>query len=1010
MSVRPVAGLLIVGFLALLPLPAGAATARPVELPFPDLMLTVVPLPLGVTRPVFEPPGPPAAPAPTVDLGAGPLPRFQTAAVKPLPAVRDPGGTSCTFSFGQPSRLLDCGVHRFLGGDPRGAREALETSLGKEPSAGGYVWLGEVAFREGRYDEAERRYRSALPLGVPAELAPHVALGLGWLALRRGDVAEAQRALAPALAATSPQPVALVARFLDGVIRLYAGRPDQAVALWDTVAATGPPPAIAEELAFWRGVGLVGVGQLDAAMQSLDGFLATVPASHPLRVDGIAQAGWTALARRVPDEAVRRFLWAQSSSPRAELIPQLRTGLVRAYLALGDSARARDAARLLKADSARDPRLPDVFLLLADDALRRNAGRDAVNIYKELLSLRLEPERAEYVTYRLGETVERLGSLADAERYYRVLRETGKIEAIAQRAANRLGLLLLRGQKPLEARVEGEALLRAGVLPELREGVLLLTAEAAARAGDANRAAALFRLALRDYSTSAQAGRMRLLLGWALLADGETQSALREWREAALATEVEVAVLAQLAIADVGLRQGQEADSLAALRGLATLAPAHPFSDTFALDRGILLVRAREYAAAVQELEPLVPRITDGTQQPVLRRALGIARYRLGQFDAAERQFNWAASLAPAEPSNWLGFGLAALAQNHLNEAEKALTTARLAAAPEVAVPSAYALILSAERRRDEQGLRERATAFVNRYPANPYSELLLYRLVLLAADRRELDRLDSGVRRLLRDAPKSEYVQDALILLAQAAARSRPALARQAYGELLVRVQNEEIRREAWLGLAEAAMALSDTAETQRALEGFLKEAPADDPQAPRALALLVQTHEARGQRDRVLAAAETFVTRFPAHPLAPNMQLTRGHLLLINKQWSTAQRALEAARDAGDAPVAASALFYLGELYRDRTEYEAAIASYLGATYVYPDTVPWAARGLQGAVQSYLARQMPREASILLRKLLSRPGLEPELATWARDRLTRLGPITGEDPSQVLRRGATR
>jgi hypothetical protein len=51
-----------------------------------------------------------------------------------------------------------------------------------------------------------------------------------------------------------------------------------------------------------------------------------------------------------------------------------------------------------------------------------------------------------------------------------------------------------------------------------------------------------------------------------------------------------------------------------------------------------------------------------------------------------------------------------------------------------------------------------------------------------------------------------------------------------------------------------------------------------------------------------------------------------------------------------------------------------------------------------------------MPREASILLRKLLSRPGLEPELATWARDRLTRLGPITGEDPSEILRRGATR
>ncbi len=1010
MSRRTLADLLALGLLALLAPPAGAATARPVELPFPELTLTVVPLPLGVTRPLFEPPAPPPAPAPTVDLGAGPLPRFQTMVAKPLPAVRDPGGTACTFTFGRASSLLDCGVHRVLQGDLRGAREALETSLDKDRTPGAYIWLGEVAFREGRYDEAERRYRSALPLNPPAELAPHAALGLGWAALRRGDVAEARRALAPALAPASPQPVAVIARFLDGVTRLLGGQPGEALALWDSVAAGGPPSQVAEELSFWRGVGLAGLGQWDAALQSLDGFLATVPASHPVRVDAIAQAGWAALARGAPDEGVRRFLWAQSSSPRAELIPQLRAGLVRAYLALGDFARALDAARLLKADSARDPRLPDVLLLLADDAVRRDAPRDAVEIYKELLSLQLEAERAEYVTYRLGETVERLGSLVEAERHYRVLRETGRVEAIAQRAAYRLGLLLLRGQKPPEARVEGEALLRAGVLPELREAVILLTAEAATRGGDANRAASLFRLALRDYPASPQTGRMRLLLGWALFTDGEAQSALREWQEAGLATELPVAILAQLAIADVGLRQGQEADSLVALRELAKLAPAHPFADTFALDRGILLVRAREYATAVQELEPLVPRITDAARQPVLRRTLGIARYRLGQFDAAEREFGWAAYWAPAEPSNSLGLGLAALAQNHLNEAEKALTTARLAAAPEVAVPAAYALILSADRRRDEPGVRERATAFVERYPAHPYTELLLYRLVIQAVDRRELERADAWVKRLLRDAPKSEYVRDALILLAQASARERPALARQAYGELLARVREGEIRGEAWLGLADAALALADTAETQRALEGFLNEAPADDPRAPRALALLVQAHEMQGQRDRVLAAAETFLARFPAHPLAPAMQLKRGHLLLIAQQWSAAQQALEAARDAGEPPVAASALYYLGELHRSRGELEAAVAAYLGATYVYPDTVPWAARGLQGAVQSYLARQMPREASILLKRLLSRPGLEPDVATWARDRLTRLGPITGEDPSQVLRKGATR
>src|SRR5581483_4407562 len=107
-------------------------------------------------------------------------------------------------------------------------------------------------------------------------------------------------------------------------------------------------------------------------------------------------------------------------------------------------------------------------------------------------------------------------------------------------------VLALRAQRPGDARAEGEGLLRAGVLPELREAAILLAAEAAARAGDANRAVALFRLALRDYPASPQVGGVRLRLGWALLADGEPELALREWHEAALANDVDVAVLANL--------------------------------------------------------------------------------------------------------------------------------------------------------------------------------------------------------------------------------------------------------------------------------------------------------------------------------------------------------------------------------------------------------------------------------------------------------------------------------
>lgn len=993
------------------PATAQAAVPRPLEFPTPGLAVAVAPLPLGVAKPPLEPP--PPAPAPVADLGGPPLPRFATAAAKPLPAVRDPGGFACTFSaLRGAAGLAECGVHRALQGDFREAREAFEQSLAREPrgaQAGpAYVWLAELALREGRYDEAERRYRTAVALPLPGDLAPYAALGYGWVVLRRGGVGEAQRALGPALAQAAPPPVLLLARFLDGVGRLLAGRPAEAISLWDAVAASGPPSVLVEELLFWRAVAQARLGEPQQAVQALDRFLGAVPATHPLRADAIAQTGWIALGRSAPDEAVRRFLWAMSVGPRAELVPQLRAGLVRAYLALGDAARARDEAQRLRLDSLRDPAAPPALVLVAEDAARRGAPAEALDIYRELLRLTLPPPLQEYVTYRLGESLERLGGAAEAERHYRTLRDGGRVEALAQRATYRLGLLALRTQRLGEARAEGENLLRAGVVPELREAVILLTAEAAARGGDPNRAVGLFRLALRDYPASPHAPVVRLALGWVLLRDGESESALREWQEAALASDVDTAALAYLAIAEVALRQGREAQAADALREAAKLAPAHPLVELMRLNRGILLVRARAYPAAAPELEPLIPRVTDPARQALLRRALGIARYYLGEYEAAERHFRQAAHWAPAELSSWLGAGLAALARNRFTDAEDALNRARFAAAPEVLVPAYYALALVAVSRGDGDAFRQRATTFVDRYPTHPYSAVLLYGLVGVAVDRGDLDEADGWARRLLKEQPKSEYVADALLRLADGA-RARPPLARQAYKELLSRVGEGEALAAARIGLAEVTLGLGDAAEALSAVEGFLRDAAPGDPRTPRAYALLVQAHEAQAQRDGAIRATEAFLARFPRDPLAPSIHLRRGYLLLVEHRWEPAQQALEAAVDTGDAAVAAPAHVWLGELHRLRGEHEGAIAAYLGATYLYPDT-PWAARGLQGAAQSYMGRQMPREAAILLKKLAARPGVEPALAQWAQQALTQLGPILGENPAEVLRKGAAR
>jgi tetratricopeptide (TPR) repeat protein len=987
---------------------AFAAPPRPVEFPAPQLAVVISPAPMGLERPRLDPPPAPPVPTPQLDLGRAPAPRFVSLVSKPLPPAADPGGFACTFvAFRRATALAECGVTRVLGGNYREAREAFEESLAVDPQGGNaalaHVWLGELALLEASTPgspaaaRAERHYRAGLALGPPPPLGMHAELGLGLLALRRGDAAEAEASLDRVLRAVPPQPIALVTRFLLGVARFLLDRPAEAIELWNEVVQSGAAGTIQTEIPFWRGVALARLGDLDGGLDLLNRFVTTVPATHPLRGDALVQAGWIALERGAPQDAVRRFQEAEAAGPRPELRAQIRAGLVRAHLALGDTARAASAARQLKAESARDPLVPAALLLIADAAKTRGARGEATDIYRELLLLPLEPPTQDFVRYRLGEALEQEGRLLEAKDHFRELRDRGRDEAVAQRATYRLGLIALRENDTAAARREGEALLRVGILPELREGTLLLVAESALRGDDPNRAVVLLRTALRDFPDSPAAARTRLALGWALLRDGDAASAIREWRDVAAKADLETRALALLAVADIALREGQEGDALAALRGVTAPPPGIRNADAVLVNRGILALRTGAYADAIQVLEPIAPRIADLPTQGLARRALGIAHYELGQYDQAERQFRFAASAAPQELSSWLGVGLAALAQHRLAEAEDALGRARFAPV-DVATAAAYGRVLVSVQRQDRDAFRERATDFVDRFPRHPAAPAVLYGLAAAALDRKDLGEAQAWTQRLLREHAASDYGTDALLRLA-AAADTRPDVARQAYRDLLARPGGGPARADAWFGLAETALAAGDGGEAQRAAEGFLREAPAGDPRAARANLVMVRALEAQGQKDRALTAIDTFLRQFPRDAATPGLELRRGQLLAEAKRWDAAQQAFEVARRADDSRLAAEAEFWLGEALRARGDYEGAIGAYLGATYAYPES-PWAARGLQGAAQAYVARQMDREAGIVLRKLAARPGVDPALAQWARDSLARLGPAASPAP----------
>jgi tetratricopeptide (TPR) repeat protein len=917
---RGSSAILVLAAAALLATPAAAATPRPVEFPPPALAVTVAPVPPGLERPRLDPPPAPPIPAPALELGRAPSPRFISAVTKPLPTPSDPGGFACAFvAFRRAAALTECGIARVVSGDYREAREAFEESLAIDPrgaqAATAYIWLGELALLEATApgspaaSRAERAYRAGLPLGPPPLLAMHAEVGLGLLALRRGDAAEAEAALVRALNAVPPQPLALVARYLLGVARLLQDRPAEAVALWDEIMQSGASGAILTEIPFWRGVALARLGDPNGALDLLNQFAATAPVNHPLRGDALVQAGWIALERNAADMAIKRFLEAEAANPRPELRAQIRAGLVRAYLAIGDTGRAAAAARQLKAESARDPLVPAALLLIADAAKTRGAQGEATDIYREILLLPLPPATQDYVRYRLAEQLEQEGRLLEAKDHYRELRDKGREEAVAQRATYRLGLIALRENDTATARREGEALLRAGILPELREGALLLVAESAARGDDPNRAASVLRTALRDYPDSPMAARTRLALGWALLRDGDAESAIREWRDAAGKADLETQALALLAVADVALRQGREGEALEALRGVAAAPPGLRNTDAIQLNRGILALRTQAYADAIQTLEPLAPRIADLPMQALARRTLAVAHYHLGHYDQAERQFRLAAAAAPQEPSNWLGAGLSALALNRLAEAEDALQRARFAAV-DVATSAWYGLVLVSVQRGDRDAFRERGTSFVDRFPKHPASPAILYGLADAALDRNDLREAQAWTQRLLRDHAASDYGTDALLRLTAAAA-TRPDVARQAYRDLLTRTTPAEVRADAWFGLAEASLAAGDGVEAQRGAEGFLRDVPASDPRTARAHLILVQSLQAQGQRDRALTAMEAFLREFPRDAATPTLELSRAQLLAGAQRWDAAQAAFTAARRGDDPAVAAEAEF---------------------------------------------------------------------------------------------------
>jgi TolA-binding protein len=439
---------------------------------------------------------------------------------------------------------------------------------------------------------------------------------------------------------------------------------------------------------------------------------------------------------------------------------------------------------------------------------------------------------------------------------------------------------LADGQPALAER-EAETLLGASTPAAIRAGARMVAGDAAYQLHAYVRAAAYYRDVLEAGDPRAELPRATLALGWAELRRGRREEARRAWT--ALARGFPADARAPLALI-LSAKLASDAGDVDAAERLLDDVLGHHADSSYAtlarLDRAMVALRRGRDAEALADLDA------------ALAAGPGPVRARARLDDALAIDGGEARLDAPT-PTADAGTG----------DALDAVAAAALA-----------------ERQR------------------SPY---LLHGLTLLASvDRGWPDPLTATLAgRLVDDFPS--YPPAALLIsrvASAAGAAGQWPIALTAYDTLLARAPSAA-EPEARVQAAAALLHTGATAEARARLQTI---ATGSGPDAPRALLLLADLDERKGDR----AAARAGL-----------------------------RRAVELGRGAD----AAEAAFRLGESFRVEGQHSAAVEWYLTAAYVEERT-PWARRALLGAGRSFTALGDPSEALAAYGKLVGRrPAYDP-------------------------------
>ncbi len=115
-------------------------------------------------------------------------------------------------------------------------------------------WLGELAFRQQRYDMAQRYYERALQEAPTGSYVPHVHYALGWLAHQQGEASAALQAFETLLQIAPQHALADKARFARADLLRETGNIEAAAAAFRQLAQDNTHPSQEEALFRWAEV------------------------------------------------------------------------------------------------------------------------------------------------------------------------------------------------------------------------------------------------------------------------------------------------------------------------------------------------------------------------------------------------------------------------------------------------------------------------------------------------------------------------------------------------------------------------------------------------------------------------------------------------------------------------------------------------------------------------------------------------------------------------------------